>query len=26
LGRGLGWVTYRGPCQPLLFCVILWFC
>jgi len=20
LGRGLGWVTPRGPCQPLLFC------
>jgi len=23
----LGWVTHRGPCQPLLFCdsVILWW-
>jgi len=20
LGRGLGWVTPRGPCQPLHFC------
>jgi len=20
LGRGLGWVTHRGPCQPLIFC------
>ena len=20
MGRGLGWVTHRGPFQPLLFC------
>jgi len=20
LGRGLGWVIHRGPCQPLPFC------
>ena len=20
MGRGLGWGTHRGPCQPLLFC------
>jgi len=20
LGRGLGWVTHRGPWQPLTFC------
>ena len=21
MGRGLGWVTHRGPCQPRPFCV-----